>query len=130
MYKDHQIGVVVPAYNEEELILETLGGMPDFIDRIFVVNDASKDRTLELIRSRAQTDPRITVINHETNKGLGQSLIDGYVASRDSDIDVTVVMAGDNQMYPGDLPGLLDPIVQQGFDYVQEMIQQLKALAP
>lgn len=119
LYKNHRIGVVVPAYNEEELILETLGGMPEWMDRIFVVNDASRDRTLELIRGRQKEDPRVEIINHETNKGLGQSLIDGYVAAAKSDVDVTVVMAGDNQMHPGDLPTLLDPIVENGFDYVK-----------
>lgn len=119
MYKNHRIGVVVPAYNEEELILETLGGMPELIDRIFVVNDASRDRTLELIRGRREVDPRIEIINHETNKGLGQSLIDGYLAAARSDVDITVVMAGDNQMHPGDLPALLDPIIERKFDYVK-----------
>ncbi len=121
MYKQHKIGVVVPAYNEELLILETLGGMPDYVDRIFVVNDASTDRTLELLRQRAEDDPRVRIINHETNKGLGQSLIDGYVASRESDIDIdiTAVMAGDNQMHPDDLPNLLDPIIKDGYDYVK-----------
>jgi hypothetical protein len=56
---------------------------------------------------------------HEVNQGLGQSLIDGYAASARSAADVTVVMAGDNQMDPNDLPGLLDPIVERGYDYVK-----------
>lgn len=119
MYKKHKIGVVVPAYNEEQLILQTLGGMPDLVDHLFVVNDCSSDRTLELIRQQQARDSRIQIINHETNKGLGQSLIDGYLASRAADVDITVVMAGDNQMHPADLPTLLDPIVERGYDYVK-----------
>jgi glycosyltransferase involved in cell wall biosynthesis len=119
MYKNHRIGVVVPAYNEEELILETLGGMPEWVDALFVINDCSKDRTLELLQKQRAKDPRVHIINHEVNKGLGQSLIDGYVASRDSDVDITAVMAGDNQMHPDDLPALLDKIVEKGYDYVK-----------
>jgi len=119
MYKEHKIGVVVPAYNEQELILETLDGMPEYTDTIFVINDASTDETLELIRQQQQTDHRIVLINHETNKGLGQSLIDGYLSSLDSDIDITAVMAGDNQMHPDDLHNLLDKIIDENVDYVK-----------
>lgn len=119
MYKNHRIGVVVPAYNEDLLILDTLSGMPAYVDRIFVVNDASRDRTLEIIENRGSEDPRITLVNHEKNKGLGQTLIDGYVESAKSDVDVTAVMAGDNQMHPDDLHVLLDRIIDDGFDYVK-----------
>ena len=119
MYKDHRIGVVVPAYNEEELILETLYSVPEYVDTIFVINDASTDATSQLIDERQQLDERVILINHDTNKGLGQSLIDGYLASLDSDIDITAVMAGDNQMHPDDLPALLDKIVDENADYVK-----------
>lgn len=121
MYKQKKIAVVVPAYNEDLLISETLAGIPAFVDLIFVINDASKDNTLQLINSQKKLDARIIVINHDTNKGLGQSLIDGYLASRDSDADIniTAIMAGDNQMHPDDLPSLLDKIIYEGFDYVK-----------
>ena len=119
MYKNHKIGVVVPAYNEEKLILETLTGMPEYVDRIFVINDGSQDRTLDVISRRMNEDPRIQLINHEINMGLGQSLIDGYLASRESDADITAVMAGDNQMHPDDLTSLLDLIIEKGYDYVK-----------
>jgi glycosyltransferase involved in cell wall biosynthesis len=119
VYKNHRIGVVVPAYNEELLIPETLAGMPAYVDRIFVVNDASRDRTLEMIEKRRAEDPRVILVNHEKNKGLGQTLIDGYVASENSDVDITAVMAGDNQMHPDDLSVLLDRVIDDGFDYVK-----------
>jgi glycosyltransferase involved in cell wall biosynthesis len=119
MYKGKKIGVVVPAYNEEILILDTLNSMPDCIDRIFVVEDGSKDRTKALIEEQQQSDRRIQLVAHPTNLGLGKSLIDGYLASLKSDVDYTVVMAGDNQMHPDDLPVLLDQLVEQGYDYVK-----------
>lgn len=119
MYKNHKIAVVVPAYNEESLIVETLTGIPDLVDAIFVVNDASKDRTRSLIEERRERDPRVVLIDHERNMGLGQSLIDGYVESARSDCDITAVMAGDNQMHPADLPALLDRLIDEGFDYVK-----------
>ncbi len=119
MYKGQRIAVVIPAYNEELLIVETLSGIPEYVDILFVINDASRDATLRLMTERQQVDARIVIINHETNKGLGQSLIDGYLASRESDADITAVMAGDNQMHPDDLAGLLDKLIDGGYDYVK-----------
>jgi glycosyltransferase involved in cell wall biosynthesis len=119
MYKDQKIGVVVPAYNEHDLILETLSGIPKYVDRIFVVNDGSKDDTLELITKQQRTDPRIEIVNHEINKGLGQSLIDGYLTSAKSDVDITAVMAGDNQMHPDDLCKLVEILVDGKVAYVK-----------
>ncbi len=119
MYKQHRIGIVIPAYNEKDLILETLRGIPEYVDTIFVINDASTDRTLEMIVEHKVVDDRIQLINHAKNQGLGQTLIDGYLASAASDIDITAVMAGDNQMHPDDLPTLLDSLIEGGFDYVK-----------
>jgi glycosyltransferase involved in cell wall biosynthesis len=119
MYKRHRVAVVVPAFNEEELLLDTLAGIPEFVDIIYVVNDGSSDRTLSLVEEQAAQDVRIRIINHEENQGLGQSLIDGYRASRSSEADITAVMAGDNQMHPDDLAALIDPIIEQGYDYVK-----------
>ncbi len=119
MYKNHKIGVIIPVYNEEELILETLHGIPQYVDVMFVINDCSRDQSLELIQKRQKEDPRIQIINHPVNLGLGQSLIDGYVAAREAELDITAVMAGDNQMHPDDLHALLDKIIDGGYDYVK-----------
>jgi len=119
LYKEHKIGVVVPAYNEELLIVDTLAGMPAYVDVIFVVEDGSKDATLEKILERQRQDGRIVIVRHEVNRGLGRSLIDGYLASRESDVDITAVMAGDNQMHPDDLHKLLDLIIEQHYDYIK-----------
>lgn len=117
MYKNQKIAVVIPAYNEELLILETLDGIPNYVDKMYVIDDCSKDKTLTLLKERQNIDIRVEIIHHEINKGLGQSLIDGYVMSRDDDNDITVVMAGDNQMHPDDLPALLDKIIEENYDY-------------
>jgi glycosyltransferase involved in cell wall biosynthesis len=117
MYKDKFIAVVVPAYNEELLIQKTLSGIPDFVDRIIVVNDKSKDRTSEKVQEMVDQSDRIVLIEHEVNQGVGKSISSGYLWCRDHDVDVAVVMAGDNQMDPADLPALLDPVVENRADY-------------
>src|SRR5689334_21251224 len=92
------VAVVVPAYNEEKLIVDTLAGMPPFVDRIIVVDDRSGDQTAQ--RARETGDPRVEVIVHEVNGGVGAAIITGYKRARDERMDVTAVMAGDNQMDP------------------------------
>lgn len=119
MYKNNKIAVIVPAYNEGKLIDATLNTMPVFVDSIYVVEDGSDDDTLERVKRIMKRDSRIVLLQHEKNRGLGQTLIDGYLASAESDNDITVVMAGDNQMDPEDMPGLLDKIVDEEFDYVK-----------
>lgn len=119
MYKDKTIGVVVPAYNEELLISRVIETMPDYVDHIVIVNDGSKDKTKDIILQYAENDSRIELVDHVVNKGLGQSLISGYVRAREMEIEAVAVMAGDAQMNPDDLPGLLDPIVDGRVDYTK-----------
>jgi glycosyltransferase involved in cell wall biosynthesis len=113
-----KVGVLVPAYNEERLILKTLEGVPPSVERVLVVDDGSTDRTAELLAS--VKDPRVSVIRHERNRGLGQALATGYRRALDEPhVDVWVVMAGDNQMDPGDLDALVAPIAEGRAQYVK-----------
>lgn len=117
MYRGCKVAVVVPAYNEEKLISETLRGIPDFVDKIYVVDDGSKDKTAEIVESFMKSDSRIILIKHEKNMGVGKAIIDGYKRAIEDDMDLIAVMAGDNQMDPKYLPSLLDPLVDGIADY-------------
>ncbi len=119
MYRHSTIAIVVPAYNEEELIQDTLKGMPSFIDRIYVVNDGSKDGTEQRILEISALDTRVVYIKHESNKGVGAAIVTGYARSFADKMDITAVMAGDNQMDPLELPKLLDPIINGEADYAK-----------
>src|SRR5438105_15211738 len=72
------VGVVVPAYQEEELLPSTLGGIPEFVDRIYVVDDGSPDGTVERARAAAATDPRVPVIAREHNGGVDATVVTAY----------------------------------------------------
>jgi glycosyltransferase involved in cell wall biosynthesis len=119
MYRNNSIAVVVPAYNEELLIQDTLHGIPDFVDRVYVINDGSEDGTEERIKEVASKDCRIVLISHEVNKGVGAAIVTGYSRSIADKMDITAVMAGDNQMDPLELHKLLDPIVDGDADYAK-----------
>ena len=104
MLDGKRVAVVVPAHNEESLIVPTLTGIPSFVDRVYVVDDASTDATAA--RLAEVTDPRVEVISHERNQGVGAAIVTGYKAALRDRIDVTCVMAGDNQMDPDELATL------------------------
>ena len=117
MYRDKLTAVIVPACNEEKLIGKVLETVPTFIDHIIVVDDASSDRTGEVVKARQEEDSRILYLRHPRNEGVGGAIATGYKWARDNEISISVVMAGDAQMDPGDLPKLLDPVVDGEVDY-------------
>jgi glycosyltransferase involved in cell wall biosynthesis len=110
-----QIAVVVPAYNEALHIARTLRTMPAFVDRILVVDDASRDGTSAVVR--AVGDPRIQLVRHTRNRGVGAAIKSGYLHAFLGGADAVAVMAGDGQMHPDDLPALLDPVLRGEVDY-------------
>jgi len=120
MYRDKTVCVVVPAYNEEKLIGRVLETMPDYVDKVVVVDDKSTDRTAEIVINAAeQSGGRIILIQHSKNQGVGGAITSGYKWARDNRIDITAVMAGDAQMDPADLPNLLDPVAAGQVDYAK-----------
>lgn len=116
MYKKNRIAVSVPAYNEEKLITKTLETIPSFVDLIVVVDDKSKDKTVEQILKSKKKDKRIVLIASEKNQGLGDTVIKAHIYAVKKGADILVVMAGDNQMDPDYLPLLLDTILDEGVD--------------
>jgi glycosyltransferase involved in cell wall biosynthesis len=119
MLEGKRVAVVVPAYEEETLLPETLAGIPEFVDRLYVVDDASRDATRERADEAAARDPRIVVLAHERNQGVGAAILTGYRRALEERVDVTCVMAADNQMDPSDLEALVSPVVRGEVDYAK-----------
>lgn len=117
MLENARIAVIVPAFDEERLIVRTLRGIPDYVDAIYVVDDASRDETAKAAQSLG--DPRVRVIVHETNRGVGAAIATGYRKAKAEGADVMAVMAGDAQMHPDDLTPLLMPVVRGEVDYAK-----------
>ena len=117
MFEGKRVAVVVPAYEEEKLLPVTLAGIPDFVDRIYVVDDCSPDATAARAEECAARDPRIELIRHERNGGVGAAIVTGYLRAVEERIDVTAVMAAANQMNPDELAGLVAPVARGEVDY-------------
>lgn len=115
MFRQLRVSVVIPAFNEAGKIAATVASVPNLVDHVVVVDDASTDETSQ----RFATDGRIELIRHETNRGVGGAIATGYRRALEKDCDVAVVMAGDGQMDPEDLPALLAPIASGEADYVK-----------
>jgi len=138
MYRNHTIGVVVPAYSEEGFVGEVIETLPDYVDRIYVVGDCSTDGTWAEIRRHAVImndqvsltdsededsdrerrsntvfDRRVVPIRHKENRGVGGRSRPAACA-REDEIDITTVIAGDGQMDPNLLPRFLDPMIADG----------------
>ena len=116
MVEGKRVAVVVPAYDEEKLIGTTLATIPDFVDQVYVVDDASRDATAERARDGGE---RVEVITHEQNQGVGAAILTGYRRAREDGVDVTAVMAGDNQMDPADLEAIVGPVARGEVDYAK-----------
>ena len=119
MVEGKTVCVVIPAYNEEELLPPTLAGIPGFVDRVIVVDDASKDATVGRAHAAAESDSRITVLVHERNRGAGAAVITGYHRALADEMEVVCVMNADNQMDPEELLHLAEPVARGDLDYAK-----------
>ena len=116
MLEGKTVAVVIPAYDEERLVGSTIQGLPAFVDRIIVVDDASRDATGE---RAAAADSRVEVVRHERNSGVGAAIVTGYKRARGEGAQVTAVMAADGQMDPDDLEVLVRAVASGETDYAK-----------
>ncbi len=119
MYENKKIAVVIPAFNEELLITKVIGTLPGFVDFIVVVDDASTDRTVGVVTGLERTNPKVVLVRHAENAGVGAAIATGYKWARDNSVDVTVVMGADFQMDPADLPRIIEPVCRGECDYTK-----------
>lgn len=111
------IAVVIPAYRAEKLILKVLAGIPYFVSSIVIVDDCSPDHTVEVVRKCA--DPRVYLVSHEANQGVGGAVLTGYQKAMELGANIIVKMDSDDQMDPAYLVSLLAPILTGQADYVK-----------
>ncbi len=122
MFEGKTVAVVVPAYNEEAQIGQVLATMPDFVDCVLVVDDASADRTAEVVGEHIAAEgdaPRTVLLRHEANAGVGAAVVTGYREAIRRRIDVAAVMAGDGQMDPAELDYVVAPVARGEADYTK-----------
>lgn len=117
MYRDQRIVVAIPAYRAEATITGVIQSLPSFVDVVIAVEDASPDGTYEKLA--ACSDPRLIVLRHAKNQGVGGAMCTAYEKALQIGCDIVVKMDADGQMDPERLGDLLDALINGGFDYAK-----------
>ena len=117
--RKYAIAVVIPCHRVEREISAVITNLPRYLKYIIVVDDASPDKTSEIIKSLAQKDRRIFLICHEKNQGVGGAMLTGFRKALELGAQIVVKVDGDGQMDMEYLPGLLLPLIEARADYTK-----------
>lgn len=117
MYKQHKIGIVILAYNVEYFLRSTIEGLPELVDRIYVVDDGSSDNTAK--EAIALSNSKVFPFRHDRNKGPGAAMSTGCKLALEEKMDVVVKLDGDGQMRLEQIENLIMPIIDGKADYTK-----------
>jgi glycosyltransferase involved in cell wall biosynthesis len=109
----HNVIAVIPAYNEERFIGSVVLQARRHVDRVIVVDDGSTDATGAIAAAAGAL-----VLRHEPNQGKGVALNTGFQKARDLDAGAVVLLDGDGQHLPGEVPCVLGPVLAGEADIV------------
>jgi glycosyltransferase involved in cell wall biosynthesis len=109
---------VIPCFRVRAHVLDVIARVGPEVGRIFVVDDACPEKSGELVRQQCR-DPRVTVLEHSANLGVGGAVMTGYRAALGTDALVVVKLDGDGQMDPALIPRLVRPVLAGRADYVK-----------
>jgi glycosyltransferase involved in cell wall biosynthesis len=118
-----RLGVLIPAYDAGATLAGVIArlsqGQPLELERIAIVDDASRDYTAKLASDLAVVDPRVTVLTHRTNRGYGAAVKTGLAHLREAGMDAAACVHADGQYAPEELPRLVEAASSRGLDLVQ-----------
>jgi glycosyltransferase involved in cell wall biosynthesis len=105
--------VCIPAFNAEKNIAGVIGEAKKYADEVLVYDDGSIDRTKEIV-----TDAGATLVRHPINKGYGIAIKRLFSIAKEKNVEVMVTLDSDGQHDPKQIPRLVEPILNEGFDVV------------
>ena len=114
----HRVAVTIPSYKVRAHVLDVIARIPPKVQRIYVVDDKCPQHSGELVEEQCR-DPRVRVIFHEDNQGVGGAVSTGYRAAIEEGMDIVVKVDGDGQMDPALIPHFTRPIERGRADYTK-----------
>jgi dolichol-phosphate mannosyltransferase len=111
------LAVVIPAYRVEQEIEKVVRSIPASIQHIIVVDDASPDRTGEILASLAGNEPRLVIVRHDANQGVGGAMLSGFRKALELGAKIVIKIDGDGQMDPAYIQDLITPLILGKADY-------------
>ena len=112
------IAVVIPCYRLGDAVFDVIAAIGPEVGWIFVVDDACPERVGDRVAARCR-DPRIHVLRHATNQGVGGATLSGYQAALSTSAMIIVKLDGDGQMDPRLIPRLCAPLLAGRADYAK-----------
>jgi len=112
MISEKKIVVIIPAFNEEKSLPNVIHDIPDFVDEIIVVNNGSTDNTSEVAIKAGAT------VLFENEKGYGAACLTGIKYISNLNCDVVVFIDGDYSDHPEEMNMLVNPIINNNYDFV------------
>jgi glycosyltransferase involved in cell wall biosynthesis len=117
--ESHSIAVVIPCYKVETHIQKVVAEIPDYVTSIILVNDASPDKTGEILDTLAIENPKITVLHHTENQGVGGAMITGFQEAVKQNHEVVVKIDGDGQMNIAYFEKMLQAVFEEKYNFVK-----------
>lgn len=117
MISNKKISVVIPVYNVGETIINFLSKIPDYVDKIYLIDDCCPLGTGEIAKKSSLSPSKLTIIFNKKNLGVGGAVKVGYEKCLSDKSDVVIKIDGDNQMDPAQIEKLVEPILSMNIDY-------------
>ena len=103
----------IPAYNEERTIADVVKSSLQFVDKVIVCDDGSKDDTAKIAQESGAH-----IISHTKNKGYGAAITTLFEQAKKENVDIMITLDGDGQHDPKQIPLLIDTLVEHNLDVV------------
>ena len=113
-----RIAVAIPSYKVHAHVLDVIARVPPQVERIYVVDDKCPQDSGAFVQQHC-TDPRVRVIFHDENQGVGGAVVSGYRAALEDGMDIVVKVDGDGQMDPALIAHFTRPIERGRADYTK-----------
>ena len=109
-----KIKVIIPAFNEQDSIVNVINDIPDIVEEVIVVSNNSTDNTEINARNAGAT------VLTENQKGYGYACLKGmeYIAKQETKPNIIVFLDGDYSDYPEELTKIVAPILKDDIDFV------------